>query len=327
MPLIITTIVIILASLSGLIFLARNFSDWLHKNSKFIIAFSAGIFAVVTYDLFIEAFEFSSHWVWATLSIIVGFTIFHIAEKVFPELHHHDNDEVMADDSALNASVHQASAYDVHTDHTTHEASHQSPVCLHSRRNVIWGDLLHNIGDGALLAIAFTVDIRVGIIAGVGIFIHEFIQEITEFSILKLSGMSTKKALIINFLVSLSVIPGVFIGLYLAQIETMVAVLFGLAGGAFAHLIFTDLIPHSLTHSKREKRYFIYILLILAGIALILGLNELSGGHGHGGVEHTDDHDEYLEMHDEYDDAHDIHHDEHEEEHGQLHVEVVSETY
>ena len=248
MPLIITTTLIILASLSGLIFLAHSFSEWLQHKSTFIIAFSAGIFSVVTYDLFLETFEFAQNWMIAVGSIALGFFIFHFAEKLFPEIHHHEEDE---------------------------------HACHHSKRNVIWGDILHNIGDGALLAVAFTVDVRVGVIAGIGIFIHEFIQEITEFSILKLSGMSTKKALFINFLVSLSIIPGIFIGLYFAQIDYFIAILFGLAGGAFAHLIFTDLIPHSISHSKKEQRYFVYVFMILAGIATLLAVNELGGGHGH----------------------------------------------
>lgn len=249
MELYITVGLIMLASLSGLIFLVKNFGEWLHQNSKFIIAFSSGIFAVVTYDLLLESFEFSQS-VWFALgAVVVGFSIFQIIEKIFPEIHHHEEDD----------------------EH-----------CLHSKRKVIWGDAFHNIGDGILLALAFSIDVKVGLIAALGIFIHEFVQELTEFSILRLSGFSAKKALLINFLVSATIIPGVVIGSYIANIESIVGILFGLAAGAFMHLVFVDLIPHSFHHSKKDKKYFTYIFLIVAGIFTILAINQIGGGHGHG---------------------------------------------
>lgn len=259
MELYITTGLIMLASLSGLIFLVKGFSGWLGRNSKFIIAFSAGIFAVVTFDLLIETFEFNENWMIALAAVIGGFLIFEIVERIFPEIHHHHDDE--------------------------HEA-----ICSHSRRKVIWGDALHNIGDGILLALAFTVDVKVGLIAALGIFIHEFVQEVSEFSLLKLSGLSTGRALFINFLVSATIIPGVFLGLYFAQSESFIGLLFGLAAGAFLHLIFTDLIPHSIENSKKDKKYFSYIFLIIAGIFTILAVNFIGGGHSHETHGHEEEH-------------------------------------
>ncbi len=234
-----------LASLSGVIFLVKGFGPWLHANSKFIIAFSAGIFAVVTYDLLLESFEFTQNKFIALGAVVVGFFIFEIIERIFPEIHHHEEDEVS---------------------------------CLHSRRNVIWGDAFHNIGDGILLALAFAVDVKVGLIAALGIFIHEFVQELSEFSILKLSGYSTKKALLINFLVSTTIIIGVVIGKNIANIESFAGILFGLASGTFLHLVFADLVPQSIAHSRKDKRYFKYLFLIIAGIFTILALNQI-GGH------------------------------------------------
>jgi zinc and cadmium transporter len=245
MELYITTGLIMLASLSGLIFLVKGFSGWLNTHSKYIIAFSSGIFAVVTYDLLLESFEFSTPWV-ALGSVLFGFFVFQLIEKIFPEIHHHEEND-----------------------------SH----CLHSKQKVIWGDAFHNVGDGILLALAFSVDVRVGLVAALGIFIHEFVQEISEFSILKLSGLSTKKALLINFLVSATIIPGMLIGTYIAGIESFVGVLFGLAAGSFLHLVFADLIPHSIEHSRKDKKYFIYIFLIIAGIFTILAVNQIGGGH------------------------------------------------
>ena len=239
MELYITTGLIMLASLSGLIFLIKNFGDWIHNNAKFVIAFSSGIFAVVTYDLLIESFEFSNKKWFAILSVLIGFFIFEIIERIFPESHHHEDDE-----------------------------SH----CLHSTRKIVYAKAFHNIGDGILLALAFAVDVNIGMIAAFGIFVHEFVQDISEFLILKLSGISTKKALLINFLVSTTIIIGVLFGMYLSKIESMIGIFLGLAAGSFLHLVFADLIPNSIENSKKDKKYFIYIFLIAAGILTILAI-------------------------------------------------------
>jgi len=282
MELYITTILIMFASLSGVIFLIKGLSGWFDKNAKFIIAFSAGIFAVVTFNLVIESFEFGSSWFVPLLSIIAGFSFFHVLEKMFPEIHHHDSED--------------------------------NDICLHSKRKVIWGDALHNIGDGVLLALAFSVDVKVGLVAALGIFVHEFVQEINEFSILRLSGYSVKKALFVNFLVSTTIFIGVFIGTYITQDPTFISVLFGLAAGAFLHLISTDLVPHSIQNSQKDKKYFLYILLVVAGILSIFAVN-LAGGH-----EHEDGHMDEDHAHEEHNDA-DVHIDEHQDD---IHVQDVT---
>ncbi len=248
MELYITAGAIMLASLSGLIFLVKNFNEWLHHNAKFVIVFSAGIFSVVTFNLLFEAFEFSISTVTTLFAIAIGFFIFQILESFFPELHHHEED---------------------------------ATPCVHSRRKVIWGDALHNIADGILLAVAFAVDVHVGFVAALGIFIHEFVQEVSEFSILKLSGYSNQKALLVNFLVSATIIPGILLGTYLIQIESIVGIIFGIAAGIFMHLVFVDLIPQSIAHSRKDKKYFTYIFLIIAGVFTILAINQIGGGHGH----------------------------------------------
>lgn len=257
----ITATIIMLASLSGLIFLIKGFSGWLSTNSKYIIAFSSGIFAVVTYDLLIETFESSGSWIYTLALVALGFLVFTVAERLFPEIHHHDEDK---------------------------------ENCAHAKHKVIWGDALHNIGDGILLATSFAVDIKVGLIAAFGIFIHEFVQEMGEFSVLKLSGMSTRRALLVNLLVATTIFAGVFLGLTFADSPVVATIMFGLSAGVFLHLVSTDLIPQSIKHSKKDRRKILYLLLVVAGALTIAGVNSF-GGHDdiHGGEKdnHPNPHD------------------------------------
>jgi zinc transporter ZupT len=71
----------------------------------------------------------------------------------------------------------------------------------------------------------------------------------------------------------------VIIGTYVSGIDSLIGILFGLAAGSFLHLVFADLIPHSIEHSKKDKKYFMYLFLIIAGIFTILAVNQIGGAH------------------------------------------------
>lgn len=251
MELYITAGLIIFTSLSGVIFLVKGLSNWLVRNDKYIIAFSAGIFAVVTFDMCIESFELSSSLLITILAIVASFLLFELLEHIIPEMHYHE--------------------------HEQHH--HGETICNHSRAKLIWGSMFHHIGDGVLLSLAFTVDVQVGLIAALGIFIHEFVQSVSEFSVLKSSGLSIKKTLTFNFIASSTILIGIYIGLTFAQMNSIVGILFAFGAGAFLHLIFTDLIPHSIENSKKDRHYFFYAFLVIAGILTLLAVNHISSVH------------------------------------------------
>ena len=71
--------------------------------------------------------------------------------------------------------------------------------------NIIVGDLFHNISDGILLAVAFSVcDAALGWSIMVAIILHELPQELVDFVVLLSCGLSWKVALFWNFMSSMS---------------------------------------------------------------------------------------------------------------------------
>lgn len=265
-------LLIMFASLTGVIFVSKHLASWTQDNLRYLIAFAAGVFLIVTYDLIFEALEFAEHYGVVVVSVIVGFLLFFILEKVYPEAHcHHDDAACQANNSTRGA------------------------------RKVLIGDAFHNIGDGILLAPIFMIDIKLGFVAAFGIFVHEAVQEISEFFVLKAAGYTTKEALLRNFLVSATVLIGAIGGFYLASVDYFVAPLVAFTAGAFLHILLVDLIPQSVRHSHKEAKYLNYIVWALLGILLIVGVDALAAqqlekqgldGHGHLESEHHDDHEE-----------------------------------
>lgn len=283
--LLLVSLAIMFASLAGIIFISKKIKNWTQTHIKHLVALAVGVFLVVSYDLFFETFEFATNASIAWLSIIGGFIAFFILDRSYPEAHcRHDDHTCIAKKSKRGAS------------------------------KILISDGIHNIGDGILLAPLFMIDIRIGVIAAVSIFIHEFIQEISEFFVLKSAGYTNREALVRNFIVSSTILIGAIAGYFLASFEVLVGPLIGLATGGFIYILVVDLIPDLFRHSHRERQYLGYVVAALLGIGIILGVNALSthqlekeglSGHGH---LHTEE-----ESHDAH--GHDDHHHDEEDHH------------
>lgn len=207
---------------------------------------------------------------------MAGVILITLIFRLLPSFHHHHDD--------------------AHHDHT------------HSRidaRRIMISDAIHNIGDGILIAATFSISMPLGIATAISILVHEFIQETSEFFVLRQAGLSVKKALLINFAVSGTILIGALGGFFLLESFEMLEVpLLGIAAGSFLVVVLHDLIPDSVRHSRETKKYFKYIAWFLIGIALMVGVNrwldhahDVDDGHDDAvqGSEHLDDSHEYEE--------------------------------
>lgn len=199
------------------------------------------------------------------LWIIGGFILAFILVKMFPEGH-------------------------------SHHASVKGDT--HAAQRLIIGDSFHNIGDGILLAIAFTTSPFLGFITAVSILFHEVIQEIAEFFVLKKSGYTTRGALQINFLTSSTLLIGSIGGyFFLESFSAFEIPALGLATGALFALLTQDLIPHSIKWAAKKGCGPNHMLAIAAGVLIMfLVLTLTAPAHSH---EHDDDHYE-EEIHNEH---------------------------
>ena len=135
---------------------------------------------------------------------------------------------------------------------------------------IMIGDTFHNFVDGILIASAFMVDIKVGIVTSIAIIAHEIPQEVGDFLILLHSGYSKKKAFLFNLVSSLATLVGGVAAYFALQtLQAWVPFILGLAAASLLYVSVADLIPS--LHKRTELRASISQLsLILCGVTSIL---------------------------------------------------------
>jgi len=233
-----TALAIMLVSLSGVIFLWVGMGTWLKNRLGLVTSFAAGVFLVVTFQLIRHTINATST-VYALLWTAAGAGLVYILFATLPYFHHH------------------------------HEQNCKEDHSLDIRR-ILFSDGLHNIGDGLLLVAAFQVSQAAGISAGVAVFVHEIVQEVSEFFVLTSSGISTIKALLYNFAVSATILIGVGAGLLaITSIPAMRVPLLGIAGGSFLVVVGHDLIPHSTRQAQSKQDRLVHIGWFLCGVIMM----------------------------------------------------------
>jgi len=241
------SLLIMLASLVGAIFVWKQIGKIIERNLNFLVSFSAGVFLIIAYELTNETIEHAGSFQDGLLWITAGAVAILIAFRLLPTFHHHHDEK----------------------DNDSHS---------HSRidaRRILASDALHNIGDGILLAASFAVSVPLGIVTTLSIFVHELVQEVSEFFVLRQAGYSTKRALTLNFLVSGTILIGAVGGLYLLdQFEALEVPLLGIAAGSFLIVVVYDLIPHSVRTSQRKAQYFKHGVWFVVGLLLMFSINQ-----------------------------------------------------
>ena len=165
--------------------------------------------------------------------VLVGFVLFFIIEKVLHWRHCHKG------------------KCDVHTFHYM---------------NLI-GDSVHNFIDGLIISASFIISIPLGFTTTIAIAAHEIPQEIGDFGVLIYGGFEKKKAIVLNFIVALTVVAGGVVGYFISKsIEQVAVYLLPFAAGGFIYIAATDLVPEikkELDIKKSMATIFVFICGIL----------------------------------------------------------------
>lgn len=202
-----------------------------------------------------EAFESAASPTNVALGIIGGILLFFIIEKTL-HWHHHQGIE--------------SSEPEIH------------PV----GHIVLFSDGVHNLIDGLIIGLAYTVSIEVGIATTIAVVLHEIPQEIGDFGVLIHAGYTRAKALLYNFLSAIFAFAGAGLAFVLgAAAEPLALLLVPITAGGFIYIALSDLIPE-LHKTKSARHSFVQLLGIGFGILamfLLLGLDahehEATDGH------------------------------------------------
>ncbi|HEX8287986.1 MAG TPA: ZIP family metal transporter [Pyrinomonadaceae bacterium] len=151
---------------------------------------------------------------------------------------------------------------EVHSDHL---------ISSRSAYTAIGGLLIHTFFDGVSIAAASQIDLKVGFLVFIAVFLHKFPEGFTIASMILAAGKGFKEVLIATSLIGLTTFVGVLLFYFIgANIGFSVAYALPLASGVTLYVAASDLIPEVNHHGGKRP---LVSFAVFAGVALFFTLH------------------------------------------------------
>lgn len=133
---------------------------------------------------------------------------------------------------------------------------------------ILVGDAFHNFADGAVIAAAFLLDSRAGVVTASAVFAHEVPHEIGDFMILLNAGFERRRAFIFMMISGMSAVLGGVTGfLLLDSYRALLPYALLIAAASFVYIALSDLLPEMMRR-KPLRESLPEVLLVLFGVAV-----------------------------------------------------------
>ena len=237
----------IVALIGGVIFLIKkSWSTWL---SAYSVPFAAGVLLTTSLvGLIPGSFEIIGEKTF--LIVLISFLGAYFFEKVFFDIHHHEEDN----------HAHE----NIHTNHNRYKSSIPT---------IIAGDTIHNFIDGIVIAAAYFVSPGLGIITTLSTFLHEVPHEIGDFGIMLKAGWKRKNILIVNILSASATLFGAGFVIFFNQNQNLIGIFLAVSAGLFLYLGASDFLPHihkeDLSQAKASTSLILGVMIMLLAIVSI----------------------------------------------------------
>lgn len=256
-----------------------------------LLSFAAGaLLATAFVHLLPEAMEgtVDSHALFPVL--LGGLVVFFLLDKA--ELWHHGHEHGLPESAGRHG---HADHDDAHRDsahgHGHHHHHHHHGPQSSGAWAVLTGDSVHCFGDGVLIASAFLVDWRIGILAALSVLAHEVPHHIGDLIVLMVASKGSaadrrRIALVkVSIAGAVTMLGGLSGYLLLGFLDrAWLPYFLVVAASSFIYVALADLIPQlQLQLSARQTA--MQVVWLLAGMALVTGVSTvLHQGHAHGHV-------------------------------------------
>ncbi|RMX15095.1 ZIP family metal transporter [Vandammella animalimorsus] len=250
-----------------------------------LLSFAAGsLLATAFVHLLPEAMESPSadlHTLFTVL--LVGLVAFFLLDKA--ELWHHGHEH--------HAHAGHHARHEAHAPHSSHSHPHPPPGAAGQRQpggwSILAGDSVHCFGDGVLIASAFLVDWRVGLLAAFSVLAHEVPHHIGDLIVLaehsegpaaQRHRAARTKVSVAGAMTALGGLLGYWLlGLLDAQ---WLPYLLVVAASSFIYVALADLVPQ-LQLQLTARQTALQVSWLLAGMLLVAVVSHvLHAGHEHG---------------------------------------------
>lgn len=232
--------VVILASLTACIvtsagiYIISNFEDWGIRNTVYFMSFAAGVLVSVSFIHIIpRSFDMHEH---APVYLLGGFLGLYLFNRF---LHLYICNNYACETYTLGLV----------------------PMI---------GIGFHSFVDGIIYSVTFNVSVFTGVLAAVGMILHEFPEGIVTFLLLDRSGFSKRRSALYAFLAAAISTPlGAIISYpFVAKVRpSTLGTLLALSAGALVYVGASHLLPEV---EKENKRYSLITLMIGVAVAAII---------------------------------------------------------
>lgn len=158
---------------------------------------------------------------------------------------------------------------EVHSDHV---------ISTRSAYTGIGGLLIHTFLDGVSIAAAAQLDVRIGFLVFIAVFLHKFPEGFTIGSMVLAAGKGRREVVLATAVVGATTVVGAILFYLLgSQFENSVAYALPIACGVTLYVAASDLIPEINHHGGKSP---LVSLSVFAGVALFflihLGVHEIA---------------------------------------------------
>ncbi len=190
-----------------------------------ILGFTAGvILGVISFDIFPEIIKLTNSLsidpTYAMIALVVGFMIFHVAEKVLL----------------------------VHHSHEDNYGPHTHPVVGKFQALALAG---HSFLDGVGIGLGFQISTTMGIFVSIAVISHDFVDGLNTVSLMLRHNNTTKKALKFLFIDAIAPVLGALSTLFFTLPDKVLLLYLGFFAGFLLYIGVSDILPEA--HSKNSS--------------------------------------------------------------------------
>ena len=273
-----------LASGIGSVWLAAWLSfGIISRYTQHMLSLAAGaLLATAFLHLLPEAFEsgIEPHNLFVTL--LVGLLFFFLLDKA--ELWHHGHEHhhgLSHDHDHASQNGHHHSHGHAHDHAHEHSQDHSHTQKSAGGWAILAGDSVHCFGDGVLIASAFMVDLRLGIVAALAVLAHEVPHHMGDLVVLRESSGNRQAAVLkVSMAGAVTALGGLAGYLLLEQLSGVLPYMLTIASSSFIYVALADLIPQ-LQKRLSSRETAAQIVWLVSGIALVSLVSYLAHGGLH----------------------------------------------
>ena len=251
------------------------------RYTQHMLSLAAGaLLATAFLHLLPEAFEAGVEPHNLFMTLLFGLLFFFLLDKA--ELWHHGHEHHHGD-------VHHGELHHRHDHLDAHGHDHAHSHAAHAPHDhgahakplaggwaILAGDSVHCFGDGVLIASAFMVDLKLGVVAALAVLAHEVPHHMGDLVVLREGSQSRQTAVLkVSLAGAITALGGLTGYALLDQLHGVLPYMLAIASSSFIYVALADLIPQ-LQKRLSSRETAAQIVWLLCGIGLVSAVSVLA---------------------------------------------------